>query len=236
MWRDARAVAAKDLLIERRSRVVLTQMLPFVVLLVLIFGFASDPNREQQLRPLVPGLFWLGALIVTLLGTQRAAALEVADRSLDQLRLTGAEGAGVFLGKASALAIQLIGSLLVLAIAMSVLLDRSVSVRAGGVVVIVVTLVTTAIGLAAAGTLYGTLAATSRVRDTLVPLLFVPVVSPLMLGATRAFELALASNVDQEKAATVNPNDAWPWIGLNAVATVAFVVAGLVAFDSLLED
>jgi heme exporter protein B len=236
MWRDARTVAAKDLLIEWRSRVMVTQVLPFVVLLVFLFGFSSDPGRPQQIRPLVPGLFWIGALVITLMATQRAAAIEVSDRALDQLRLAGADGAGVFLGKAIALAAQLLFVLTMLALLMALLLNKSITLRPSGILVIVVTVFTTGVGLAAAGTVYGTLAASSRVRDTLVPLLIVPVVAPLMLGATRAFELALGSAVDEAKVSTVNPSDAWSWVGLNAVASVAFVVAGLLAFESLLED
>jgi hypothetical protein len=61
-------------------------------------------------------------------------------------------------------------------------------------------------------------------------------VAPLMLGATKAFELALGSGVDKDKVSTVNPTEAWSWVGLNGVASVAFVVAGLLAFESLLED
>ena len=43
--RIARLVAAKDLRIERRSRVTLNQVVPFGVLVLVLFSFALDPDR-----------------------------------------------------------------------------------------------------------------------------------------------------------------------------------------------
>jgi heme exporter protein B len=82
------------------------------------------------------------------------------------------------------------------------------------------------IGLAATGTVYGVMAGGLRARETLVPLLILPAVAPLMLGATRAFEGALDNA----------PGDAWPWVQLLAAFAVLVVAAGLVAFGPLLEE
>ncbi len=82
------------------------------------------------------------------------------------------------------------------------------------------------IGLAAAGTLYGVLAAGLRVRETLLPLLLLPVVAPVLLGATRAFEAAL----DQ------SASDGWSWVGLLSTFAVIYVAFGVLAFGSLLEE
>ena len=60
------------------------------------------------------------------------------------------------------------------------------------------------VGVAATGTLYGVLAAGLRVRETLVPVLLLPVVAPVLLGATRAWEAAIDGV----------PSDAWPWVAL----------------------
>ena len=82
------------------------------------------------------------------------------------------------------------------------------------------------VGLAAAGTLYGVLAAGLRVRETLLPLLLLPVVAPVLIGATRAFEAALAGT----------PGEGWPWCGLLAVFAAIYVAFGLLAFGPLLEE
>jgi heme exporter protein B len=82
------------------------------------------------------------------------------------------------------------------------------------------------VGLAAAGTVYGVLAAGLRVRETLLPLLLLPVVAPVLLAATRAWEAALSGT----------PSDGNPWLQLLGVFAVVYVTVGVVAFGPLLED
>ena len=99
-----------------------------------------------------------------------------------------------------------------------------VSVR--GVVVLLCAAVAATVGLAATGTVYGVLAGGLRARETLVPLLVLPAVTPVMLGATRSFQAALDGV----------PGDAWPWVQLLAAFAVLAVAAGTVAFGPLLEE
>jgi heme exporter protein B len=82
------------------------------------------------------------------------------------------------------------------------------------------------VGLAAAGTIYGMLAAGLRVRETLLPLLLLPVVAPVLLAATRAWEAALSGA----------PADGNPWLQLLGVFAVVYLTVGVVAFGPLLED
>jgi heme exporter protein B len=99
-----------------------------------------------------------------------------------------------------------------------------VSVR--GVLVLLCAAVAATVGLAATGTVYGVLAGGLRARETLVPLLVLPAVTPVMLGATRSFEAALNGA----------PSDAWPWVQLLTAFAVLAVTAGTVAFGPLLEE
>jgi heme exporter protein B len=115
----------------------------------------------------------------------------------------------------------------VLSLGVVVLYD--VSIRAGGVVLFVTTCLAATAGLAAVGTLYGGLAAGLRVRDTLLPLLLLPVVAPVLIGATRAFEAALGIG-DR------SVSEGWPWVGLLSVFGLAYTALGLVAFGPILED
>jgi heme exporter protein B len=233
MLRDARLVAGKDLRIEWRSRVLMNQVLPFAFLVLILFAFALDPDRGT-LRLASAGLFWIAVVFTAVLAAQRAAALEVADGGRDALRLSGLDPAGVFIGKAAALAVQLAGLEVVLLL--GVVLLYSIDIRTSGLAVLTVTMIATTAGLAAASTIYGALASGQRVRDTLLPLLVLPVVAPLVIGATRAFEAALGSAVGKDKVATVNPADGWPWIGLLTVFALVYVAAGLLAYGPLQED
>jgi heme exporter protein B len=102
-------------------------------------------------------------------------------------------------------------------------------VRPSGVVLLVTTSITATCGLAAVGTLYGGLAAGARGRETLLPLLVLPVVAPVLIGATRATEAAFGT-------AGVALSEGWPWLGLLATFAAAFGVIGTLAFGPLIED
>ena len=107
MLRDAALVAGKDLRIELRSRVGLNQVGPFAIAVLLLFGLALGPDRAV-LAPASAGLFWVAVLLSTLLAVQRSYAIESADAARDGLRLSGLDPAGIFLGKAGAVAAQLL--------------------------------------------------------------------------------------------------------------------------------
>src|SRR5690349_8812185 len=71
MLRDAAMVVGKDLRLEWRSRVTVSQILPFALLVLILFAFALDPDR-RILEEATPGLFWLAVLFSMLLAIQRA--------------------------------------------------------------------------------------------------------------------------------------------------------------------
>ena len=224
-WHIARLVAAKDLRIEWRSRVVTNQVLPFAALVMVMFAFALD--NDAVLPRVAPGLVWLAAMFSLLVLVQRTFAVETADDALDALRVAGVGPAGIFLGKSLALAVQL-AVLEVMLLGAAVVLYRTELV-AGGVVLLVTTYLAATIGLAFVGTLYGGLAAGAKGRETLLPLLLLPVVAPVLIGATRATEAALGTN-------DATPSEGWPWIGLLALFAVIFGAGGSLAFGSLIDE
>ena len=71
MLRDAAMVVGKDLRLEWRSRVTLSQILPFALLVLILFAFALDPDR-RILEEATPGLFWL-AVLFSMLGSGEIA-------------------------------------------------------------------------------------------------------------------------------------------------------------------
>lgn len=218
---EAALVAGKDLRIETRSRVALQQIVPFGMIVLLLFAFALDPDRGV-LRRVAPGLFWVTVLLAALLAISRSFAIEAEHGARDGLRLSGLDPAAIFLGKSAAVAAEMLVLETLLAVGVVLLFD----VTLGSLLPLVVATLAATVGLAAAGTLYGVLAAGTRVRETLVPLLVLPVVSPVLLGATRAWEAAIDGV----------PGDAWPWVALLAIFAVLFTAIGTLAFGPLLEE
>ena len=221
MLRDARLILGKDLRIERRARVATSQVAPFALLILVLFAFALDPDRGILDRA-TAGLFWVAVLLSTVLAVERAFAIETTDGLADALRLAGLQPAGVFLGKTAALAVQLVVLEVVLLVGVAVLYTADLA----GPALLAVTCLAATIGLSAAGSLYGVLAAGLRVRETLLPLLLLPIVAPVLIGATRAFESALAGT----------PGEGWPWCGLLAIFAAIYVAFGMVAFGPLMEE
>lgn len=221
MFHDAALIAGKDLRIELRSKVTLQQVAPFAVLMLILFGVALDPDRGILARAR-SGLFWVAVLFSALLAIQRAFTIEAADGGRDALRLSGLDPAGIFLGKAAAIAVQLLGLEAVLAAGVLVMYGGEVT----GVPLLLATSGAATTALAAAGTLYGVLAAGLRVRETLLPILLLPVLAPVLIGATKAFEAALGGAVA----------DGWPWCGLLAVFSLLYLTFGTLAFGTLLEE
>ena len=95
-----------------------------------------------------------------------------------------------------------------------------------GVPLLLATCLAATAGLAAAGTLYGVLAAGLRVRETLLPILLLPVLAPVLIGATKAFEAALGGVA----------TDGWPWCGLLVTFALLYLTFGTLAFGTLLEE
>jgi heme exporter protein B len=221
MWRDARLMMGKDLRVEMRSRVSINQVLPFALAVLVLFGLALGPNLHV-LAAETAGLVWMAVLFSCVLGVQRSYAIESSDAARDGLRLSGLDPAGIFLGKAGALAAQLFVLEVVLALVASVLYGTALSEA----FVLLVTCIVATLGLSAVGTLYGALALGARVRETLLPLLFFPVVAPVLIGAMKAWQAALAGT----------PGKAAGWLELLAVFAVAYGAIGTIAFGPLLED
>ena len=221
MLRDAALVAGKDLRIEARSRVALNQVAPFAVAVLLLFGLALGPDR-RTLAAAAAGLFWVATLLSCILAVQRSYAVESADGARDGLRLSGLDPAGIFLGKAGAVVVELLVLEAGLTIGVALLYGAPLT----GGVVLAATCVAATVGLAAVGTLYGVVASGLRTRETLLPLLFLPVVAPVLLAATKAWQEALGGT----------PTRALGWLDLLAVFAVLYLAIGTVAYGSLLED
>ena len=223
--RVAFAVARKDLTIEWNSRILVNQVAPFAAIVMVLFAFALD--NEGILQRVAPGLVWLATLFSMLVVIQRTFAVESADGALDALRVAGVNPSAIFAGKALALMVQLFALELLLLGTAVVLYGVSMSLV--GFAEAILTLLAATVGLACVGTLYGGLAAGARGRETLLPLLLLPVVAPVLIGATRATEAAFESG-------GTKVSEGWPWLVLLVIFAVIFSAVGSVAFGPLVDE
>ena len=222
MWRDALLVAGKDLRIEARSRVGLSQVVPFGVVALVLFAFALGPDRSVMAQA-APGLFWVAVLFTAVLATQRSVSVESSAGARDGLRLSGLDPAGLFLGKSAAVCAQLLVVELVLGAGVALLFGTQVRV----VWLLAAACLLGSVGLAVTGTLYGALSAGLRVRETLLPFLFLPIVAPVLLAGTRVWQAAAAGGI---------PSSGSEWLRLLLVFDAVYLALGVVLFGPILES
>jgi heme exporter protein B len=195
-------------------------VVPFAILVLVLFGFALGPG-PHALRTAAPGLYWLAVLFSTVLATQRSFAIESGEGTRDGLRLSGIDPAGIFLGKAAAVGLQLLVLQIVLWAGVTFLFN----VRVHVVWLAIVTSLLATVGLACAGVLYGALSAGLRVRDTLLPLLVLPVLAPVLLAGSKAWQAALDGS----------SSSGAEWLRILIPFAVIYLVIGIVLYGPLQE-
>lgn len=221
--RIALAIARKDALAELRGRHATVSILFFSAVVLLLFGFALGPD-SARLAAAAPGLLWLAVVFAGMLAVSRLHLLETDDGALEQLALYPISRRAIYAGKALAgLAVMLVLGLLVLG-AVGILFAVDIG---GAWLPLIVTVLLGAIGIAAVGTFHAGVTVRLRAREVMLPLLMLPVLAPLLLGAVKATAAALAGDPFGELAA---------WLQLLAAFDVIMVVAGAATYGYLLED
>lgn len=220
MFRDAFLVSRRDVTIELRSKIATWQVLPFALLSLILFAFALGPD-PQLLRETAPGLFWLSLLFASVVGTQRSSAVEGDAATRESTRLLGLDPAGVFLGKVCALVLQFV--VLEVVLLAGVILFFHTSVHNWPLLVGSLTLAP--LGLAAASVIYGSVTTGLRSGATLLPLLVLPVLTPLLIAGARCFGEATGSSG--------NPGE---WLAVLAVFSAAYLLLGIVLYGPLEES
>lgn len=219
MIRVALLVAAKDLRIERRSRVLLWQVLPFGVMALVLCGLALGPQHAGR-SSAGPGLFYLVVLLVALLVINRSQVIEGSPGTKASVATLGLDPAGVFLGKALALMVEL-WLMGVVLLAGSVLLLHTALV---GTLSALPSVLVTLAALAAAGALYGALSGGGQGPSTLLPVLSFPAFAPLLIAGERSFSAALHGGA------------LWQWWVISLVALAAYVALGILLYGVLEES
>jgi heme exporter protein B len=217
--RVAWLVARKDLRVEVRSRVLLWQVVPFGAMALLLAGLALGPAHAGR-SSAGPGLFYLVMLFVALLMINRSQAIEATPGTRASVMTLGLDPAGVFLGKALALAIELWASGLVLLAGTVLVLHTALHATLLALPSVVVTLG----ALALAGTLYGALTAGGEGAATLLPVLSLPAFAPLLIAGERSFSAAL------------DHGGLWQWWVIVVVALLAYGGVGILLYGVLEES
>jgi len=169
---DVAALARKDLLLELRAKETLPSMVLFGVAMLVVFRFALPADAPERASG---GLLWVAILFVALLGLTRAFVAEREQHVLDALVLAPSDRSAIWLGKAAA-------TLAFLAAAEAVAVPAYVLFFGGVGWATLVAVALADIGLCAVGALLAAMAVSGRARELLLPLLFLPLAIPVLIG------------------------------------------------------
>jgi heme exporter protein B len=220
-WQSVLAVARKDLRAEFRSREMINSMALFTIMTVMVFSLALELDAQAR-KNTVAGVLWVTIVFAGILGLGRSLAAEKDRGSLDALLLAPVQRSALFFGK-------MIGNLLfvlVIALILIVLLTVLFNVSLIDPLLLLVVLLGS-IGFTAIGTLLSSMSVHARARETLLPILLMPVVLPVLIGSVRA-TTAILNDL---------PSADWqPWIILLAIGNVIYLGAAYFLFGFVVEE
>ncbi|MBA3841865.1 MAG: heme exporter protein CcmB [Actinobacteria bacterium] len=179
---DVAALARKDLLLELRAKETLPSMILFVLAALTIFHFALPGGTAHKAAL---GLLWAALIFTALLGLTRAFVAEREQGMFDALVLAPCDRSAIWLGKSIAV-------FAFIACAEVVALPAFAAFFSGidGRTVAAVALAD--VGICTVGTLFGAMAVAGRARELLLPLLFLPMAIPIVVGGVGGYLWFLA--------------------------------------------
>ena len=216
------AILWKDLLVEWRSRERVVAMLIFSLLVVVVFHFALPGGATVQTRDTAPGLLWIAYVFSALLGLGRAFTLELENDALSAMALVPSDRGWVFLGKGAANLVILAVVQLVTAVFFGLVFAidlASIAAPLAGIVAL------GSLGLCSVGTLFSAVAARTRFREVMLPLLLLPLLIPVLSGAVRATSALLT-----EGALPFEP------IQLLLVIDAVYLIVSFLCFEYVLDE
>jgi heme exporter protein B len=217
------AIFVKDLRVEWRNRETLSSMCVFGLLVVFLFNFAFETGREESLR-MLPGLLWIAFAFAGILGFNRSFAAERENACLEGMLLAPVDPSLIFLGKLLTNFFFLSVTELVVVFAASIWYNFSFLPSLAWFVPIVFF---GTLGYAALGTIFGAIAANTRMREVMLPVLQFPVAFWVLL---------LAIDATSETLRTAGGGNSAAGAFRVAGVSVVFAVVSFLLFEYVLEE
>src|SRR5712675_316035 len=209
LFSNTSVLLGKELRTEFRSRELLTTTVVFILMVVVLFSFTFDPTREES-RRFGPGLLWMAFLFAASLMLQPGFLREQTNDTLSALRLSVSDPFAIFLSKLCANTLFMLITEPLLAVVPQLALVLFLG----------------SLGLSVTGTTLSAISAQARMRELLLPLLLLPLLTPLLIASTEATAALFAEN----------PALRWDWLAFLIAFDVIFLTAVWLFGEYLLEE
>lgn len=220
-WRKVMVIVWKDALSELRTREIVFTVLVFTILVLVIFSFAF--NTGQEVMALVaPGILWVTFAFAGVLSLNRSFVTEQEDDCLEGMMLCPMSREVIYVGKMLA---SLLFMLIIEAVTLPVF-TFLFNINVISLQLVVITVLTT-IGFVTVGTLFSALAVNTKAREMVLPILFLPIVVPIIIAAVSSSGMVISG-------------ESWSgiasWLQLIVAFDVIFLVVSYLVFAFIIEE
>lgn len=222
-WAQLWAILWKDIRYELRGKQTWIGMAMFALLTLVIFNFTFDLHPDNVVA-IAPGALWVAFIFASMLGLGRTVAAEREQGSMDRLLLTPVDRKAIYLAK-------LLGNVLVIGIVEIIALPVfgvlfNLPIWQGQTLLSLLWIVLLgALGIASVGTLFSVLAAVTRARELLLPILVFPLVVPVVISAVKATTAVLAPVANDP-----------PWLSVLIAFDIIFLSVSTLLFPYVIEE
>jgi len=177
-----RWIAWKDLISEMRSRENISSMFFFALIVIVIFSFSFSMDQQTS-HELMPGIMWVAFVFTGIIGLGKSFTAELQNDCLDNLQMNPIPRGAIYLGKlVSNLFFMLIVELILFPLFV-IFFNLDVFEK---IPLFVLILAAGTLGLSAVGTLFSAMTVQIRAREVMLPILLLPLIVPVMIGAVEA--------------------------------------------------
>lgn len=223
--RQITALIKKDILSELRTKEMVISMFLFVLLIMV--AFKSAFGEFSDFSDYAGGLLWIAFLFTALLGLNRSFVHEKDEGCLEGLLLAPVDRPNIFFGK-------MLGNFIFLSIVEIIavplyLVLFNLSIK-GNPLTFVAAILLSNIGICAVGTLLSTISVNSKMRDMLLPLIFLPLSSPILISAVVSTNRIMAGAVGKDYAPVASA------MKLLAVYDIMFLLVAYALYDFVIGE
>ncbi|MDH4139863.1 MAG: heme exporter protein CcmB [Coriobacteriia bacterium] len=195
-WRQYKAILRKDIVMELRTKEMVTSMGIYALLTMVVYQVAlSQAGTAFDPRQIAAGLLWLAFIFTSMLGLNRSLVHEKDQGCLEALLLSPVDRPVIFFAKATGNLIFL-GIVEILTVPVFSFLFLQQGSYEGQWWMIPVVLTAGSMGIAGVGTLLATMSVNTKGKDFVLAVLMVPLMYPLLLAAVSATTVAVLGGAD----------------------------------------
>ena len=216
------SIIFKDIVIEMRNKESVSSMLMFGILVIVIFSFAFEPSSVERAL-IAPGILWVAFSFAAILGLNRSLAMEIDNDCLQGLLLAPISRGDLYLGKvASNFTFIMIAELIVLPV---FVVFNNLRFNLAFLEIAAIAALGT-LAIASVGTILSTIAANTRMKEVMLPVLQIPLTLPVVIAAVEATGMVLSGETQQISS----------WLYLLAGFSIVYLTLSYLVFDFIVEE